>query len=215
MDVQLIIFIGNIHSDSLPQEIPAGELVPPQGIFIGSAPSLFRLQQAADIYFEDYYAPAPVDTRFRINMSVLTWGISVLHLETSPDYMLQPNQLQGPWTTIGALGYLQVIDHGQQHTNAPIFAAPLPHNNPPLPPLVLFVNLNFQVGFTVNWHHKVTVTRFPNESLPGDDMHYHKHKPRRGHGPQPPPIEPQGSSHWRFKCLELHSQVQNCRRVMR
>ncbi|PIL26970.1 hypothetical protein GSI_10108 [Ganoderma sinense ZZ0214-1] len=205
--------VGKLKSHS--KKTPAGHLVPPQGIFIGSAPALFGLQRAVDVYFEDYFAPAPLGNRFRIDMGVLAWGISVALVETSPDYMLHPNQLQGPWTTIGAFRWLEVVDHGQQHTNPPVFAAPLPHNNPPLPPLIQFINLNFQIGFVINWHHKVTITRFPDESHPGDDLHYHKHEPRQGHGPEPPAIEPQGAPHWQFRRLELHTQVQNCRRAMR
>ncbi|KAI1783909.1 hypothetical protein LXA43DRAFT_902664, partial [Ganoderma leucocontextum] len=191
------------------------ELVPPQGTFIGSAPALFTLQKAADIYLEDYYALAPFGFRYRLVMTVVIWGVSILLLETSPDYMLHPNQLQGPWTTIGALPRLHVVDHGQQHTNPPIFAAPLPHNNPALPPLMHYVNLYVHVGFTLNWHHKVTISRPPGLTHPEEEMHYHKHKPRQGHGPDPPAIEPQGAPHWRFRRLELHTQVQNCRKAMR
>ncbi|KAI1789511.1 hypothetical protein LXA43DRAFT_892820 [Ganoderma leucocontextum] len=191
-------------------------LVPPQGILIGANPALFVEQPAGDIYFEDYFVPAPYGVRSRILIFVLIWGVSFVLVDVSLDYMVQPNQAQGPWTTVSGNMVLNVVDHGQQHTAAPIFAAPLPHNNPPWPAQMLhFANNRVFVGFTVNWHHKTTISRRLWKSRSDNEMHYHQHQRRQGHGPQVPEIKPQGASHWRFKHLTLYTQVQNCRRAMR
>ncbi|KAI0642953.1 hypothetical protein C8Q79DRAFT_1012951 [Trametes meyenii] len=193
--------------------MPPGDpqLVPRGGILIGASGSAFLDQLCADIYLQDIWTS--VGEVRRIGVACVGWGLSAAVIQAAE---AEDPGNPGPWQIDNELrNYLVVNNPGQQMVGVPLIPQPLPNAVPP--GLGAFVINGFAcLAHRLPWHHRLTVTAH-NDKLEPLRLHYHKHQPRKGHGPEPPPLlrPKEKGTHYVFDKIVYSTQIQNCRRAER
>lgn len=209
-------FVLNMLVLSTTQFMPPGDpqVVPRGGRFIGSSSGAFLDQLAADIYLQNIWTTQ--GRVRRIGVACVGWGLSVGMIQEADS--LIPGR-PGDWFTRPLLRHLlRVEDPGPQVMGVAPVA--LPNTTPPGEG-VFIVNNHVVIGPKLPWHHRlklrVQIPAVFGHPAPDDEpvqLHYHKHKPRKDHGPEPPEILPKiKGKHYIFDEVIYSTQIQNCRRA--
>ncbi|OJT03901.1 hypothetical protein TRAPUB_8958 [Trametes pubescens] len=190
--------------------MPPGDpqVVPRGGRFIGSSAGAFLDQLAADIYLQNIWTTQ--GRVRRVGVACVSWGLSLAMIQQA--VAPQPGR-PGNWSTSVTLRHLlRVDDPGPQEMGVqPVL---LPNNTPPGEDIFV-INGRGVRGPKLPWHHRVTLrVRAPGRRGEDVQLHYHKHAPRKGHGPEPPKILPKVKGrHYIFDEVIYSTQIQNCRRA--
>ncbi|KAI0817016.1 hypothetical protein BC628DRAFT_1096225 [Trametes gibbosa] len=174
-----------------------GVIVPRGGWWMGSSSSMFQEQLAADIYLQDIWQTAGYVQR--VATICVSWGMSVAVMEEAHAPVAGS---PGPWHIANyRLQQIIVRDFGQQHLLVPGAPLVLPGAQPPGLGIFL-INGQHTMAHRLPWHHRLILEVSDPNGEP-IALHYHKHKPRKGHDMMvAPKLMDQNDpkrKHWIFK----------------
>lgn len=223
------------------QTMPLGDpqVVPRGGRFIGSSAGAFLDQMAADIYLQNIWTTQ--GRVRRVGVACVGWGLSVGMIQEADSP--EPGR-PGIWSHNNALrDLLRVDDEGPQNGGVQPGVA-LPNDTAPGEDIFVVNEQAVRGPKLPWHHRLTLRVRVPDEAeeVEGDEedgedeqdvedgqdgecepdeeggehvqLHYHKHAPRKGHGPKPPKILPKvKGKHYIFDEVIFSTQIQNCRRA--